>query len=267
MNGLARKGRPAAVVAGLVLVSFLALVPDGRADTLKLRADVWCPYNCEPGSDKPGFLIEIARAIFDPAGYTIDYRTMPWSRALSEVRKGRIEGVVGAQRGEAPDLVYGPVPAALDDTGFAVLKGTGFRYQGPSSLDPHRIAVIADYNYDGGEIDAYLKANASAKDRIQFNTGDDVGAANLRKLIAGRVDLVIDSAVVMSYLVRQLNLTDKIDIVSLGRPSEIFIAFSPLAPQSQSWAALLSSGLESLRQRGELATILARYGMKDWQKP
>jgi polar amino acid transport system substrate-binding protein len=257
-----------AACAALVLV--LGAAPAAHADAIKLRADSWCPYNCDPASDHPGFLIEIARALLAPAGHSIDYRTMPWSRALTEVRKGRIHGVVGALQSEAPDLVYGRLPLAIDDSGFAVKKGVAFKYQGPASLNPYRIAVVVDYNYDGGEIDAYLKEQSEAKDNkdhIQFNAGDDVGVANLRKLMAGRVDIVMDSAVVLNYLVHQLNLTDKVDIVPLGHPNEIYIAFSPADPRAPGWAELLAAGLDPLRQSGELAAILARYSVTDWQKP
>ncbi|CAK0741038.1 Transporter substrate-binding domain-containing protein [Azospirillaceae bacterium] len=254
-------------IISLAVVLVLAAASFAQADTIKLRADLWCPYNCDPESDKPGLLIEVARAILTPAGHSIDYRTMPWSRALSEVRKGRIHGVIGAQQSEAPDLVYGRIPIAFDDTGFVVKQGVDFRYGGAASLDPYRIAVISDYNYDGGEIDAYLKENAAAKDRIQFNSGDDVGIANLRKLIAGRVDVVIDSFTVMSYLIQKYNLSDKVYVVQLGRPTEIFIAFSPSDSRSNLWSELLSAGIAPLRQRGELGVILARYGLKDWQKP
>jgi len=254
-------------VAGVAAL-LTGLASAAPADTINLRADNWCPYNCDPRSDRQGLLVDIARAILVPAGHGVDYRIMPWNRALAEVRKGLIQGVIGAQRSEAPDLIYGDVPLAYDDSGFAVKKGTDFRYRGPSSLDPYRIAVIADYNYDGGdEIDAYLKDSAGDKNHIQSNTGDDAGAANLRKLMSGRVDVAMDSAAVLTYLVNQLGLADKVDIVPLGRPTAIYIAFSPAAPRAGEWAALLSSGIETLRQRGELGTILARYGLRDGRMP
>ena len=249
----------------LVVTCFYTQI--GLADEIKLRADNWCPYNCDPSSGNPGFMVDIARAILEPAGHKVNYQIMPWSRALTEVRKGSIQGVIGAQQSEAPDLIYGSTPVALDDSGFAVRKGEKFRYGGPASLDMYRIGGILDYNYDGGEIDAYIKQNSSDKDRIQLNTGDAVGNANLRKLMARRVDIVMDSTVVLTYLVRQLGLESKIDIIPLGHPTEIYIAFSPADPRSKMWAAQLSSGIEALKIRGQMAGILARYGLTDSQKP
>jgi polar amino acid transport system substrate-binding protein len=239
----------------------------GLADEINLRADNWCPYNCDARSDKPGLIVDIARAIMEPAGHIVNYQIMPWSRALTEVRKGRIQGVIGAQQSEAPDLIYGSIPVALDDNGFAIRHGERFNYQGPASLNPYRIGGILDYNYDGGEIDEYIKNNSNDKDRIQLNTGDDVGIANLRKLLARRVDIVMDSAVVLTYLVGRLGLESQIDVVPLGHPTEIYIAFSPADSRSKMWAEQISSGIVELRKSGEMARILARYGLTNSQLP
>ena len=37
------------------------------AETVTLRADVWCPFNCEPDAASPGYMIEIAKAALEPA--------------------------------------------------------------------------------------------------------------------------------------------------------------------------------------------------------
>jgi polar amino acid transport system substrate-binding protein len=247
-------------------IAWFALVSTALADPIVLAADKWCPYNCEPNSDRPGVLVEIAQQVFGSAGYTVDYRLMPWNRSLSEVRRNRVQGIIGALKSEAPDLIYGSQAIACDDTGFAFKKVLGFRYNGTSSLDPYRIAVIADYNYDGGEIDAYIKKHAASEDRIQFNTGEDAGIANIRKLVAGRIDIAIDSAAVMSYIVNQLGLSESIGITHLGQPNDIFIAFSPRNSQSEELAALLDKGGEDFQRSGKLATILSRYGVSDWCK-
>ena len=52
------------VLAGLCLgVLAATCAGTARADEVVLLADAWCPYNCEPGSDTPGFMIEIAREL------------------------------------------------------------------------------------------------------------------------------------------------------------------------------------------------------------
>ena len=86
----------------LVVSSFSPI----SADTIIIGADEWCPINCEPGSERPGFLVETARAVFEKAGHNLEYVKMPWSRTLDEVRKGRINGAIGAYFQDAPDFIF-----------------------------------------------------------------------------------------------------------------------------------------------------------------
>ena len=58
-----------------------------------LAADMWCPYNCEPDSKNPGFLIEMAKIIFEEHDIEIEYRLMPWSKALDAVKNGSIHAI------------------------------------------------------------------------------------------------------------------------------------------------------------------------------
>ncbi|MBF0110208.1 MAG: transporter substrate-binding domain-containing protein [Magnetococcales bacterium] len=251
----------------LLPMIFLCAPPVALAEVITLRADSWCPYNCDPESDRPGILIEIAKEILGPAGHSIDYRLMPWSRTLNEVLKGNISGAVGVIPSEAPELIYGANPLAYDKPGFAFNKGMEFSYRGPSSLDPFRIAVIRDYHYDDGEIDAYLQAHQTDSTRIQPNAGDNAGMANLKKLLSHRVDLVLDSHDVLAHLVHRHHLGQKVELYAIDRWTGIHIGFSPVKPESRNLANLLSSGIPSLRRQGRLAEIFARYGLSDRQEP
>ena len=45
----------------MIMLAVALLVPmAANAETINIVSDEWCPYNCEPGSDRPGFGIEIA---------------------------------------------------------------------------------------------------------------------------------------------------------------------------------------------------------------
>lgn len=250
------------VLAGLGLTG----ISPSLAEPVTIRADAWCPLNCDPSSDHPGYGIEIAKAIFEPAGHPIDYRLMPWARALVEVKQGRILGAIGADPDEDPELIYPNSAIGMADTGFAVRAGTDFQYTGIDSLQPMRIGAVRDYAYDGGEIDAYLQANSDQHAKVQLLTGNDVIEKNLAKLMAERVDVVIDSPFVLRYEIARLGLTAEVRVVPLGDPSPIFIAFSPADPDGQALADLFDSGLAALRAHGQLAPILERYNLTDWQE-
>ena len=57
------------------------------AATITIRTDMWAPYTDEPG-EKPGYMVEVAEAIFTANGDKIDYQLMPWTRCLEDVKKG-----------------------------------------------------------------------------------------------------------------------------------------------------------------------------------
>lgn len=84
------------------------LATSASSDMIVLMADEWCPYNCEPGSDSQGFMVEIAREAFMPFGHEIEYATLNWARALHRAALGEINGVIGALPDEAPEFIFGP---------------------------------------------------------------------------------------------------------------------------------------------------------------
>ena len=92
------------------LVIFMGLIiPLTAFSTAKeviIAADVWCPYNCEPGSDKPGYLVEIVRESFKlfGNGEKIIYKKVPWTRAMLEAQKGNLSGIIGATLSESKGL-------------------------------------------------------------------------------------------------------------------------------------------------------------------
>ncbi|HYE52525.1 MAG TPA: transporter substrate-binding domain-containing protein [Azospirillaceae bacterium] len=248
----------------VLAAAVLALLPAAAAaDTVTLRADNWCPYNCEPGSERPGYMVEVAKAVFEPLGHTVDYKTMPWTQALEEAREGRHAGVIGAIPDDAPGFVFGAEPLGQSTNVVAVRKGYGFAYKGVDSLKGHRLAAVQDYAY-APDLDAYIAEHAGKGGAVTLSSGDDVTADNLRKLLASQADLVLDEKNVLDYTAVQAGLEDVVQTVPLGSSAPLFIAFSPKHPKAKELAAALDAGVKEMRKSGKLAEILKRYGLKDW---
>jgi polar amino acid transport system substrate-binding protein len=257
--------RPAAAAA-LAVVSIALTAAAARADTIKLRSDEWCPYNCVPGSEKPGYAVEVAREVFGQAGHEVDYQVLGWARSIADARAGLYAGVIGAVRADAPDFVFPQASIGLSARGYAVRKGTPFRFESAEgSLRGMVLGAISGYGYET-EIGDYIQAHKDDRSRVQFASGDTALAQNLKKLVAGRVDVVIDDANVLRGAIADLGLGDSVAVTGdeMG-PVEIYIAFSPADPRAAEHATLLSEGIERLRASGRLAEILARYGLADWR--
>ncbi len=73
---------------------------------ITIEADMWCPINCTPADARPGVGIEIAKKIFEPLGYRINYVIVPWTQALADARAGRTDAVVGANHQDDATLIF-----------------------------------------------------------------------------------------------------------------------------------------------------------------
>lgn len=248
------------------LVTFCALISYSEAETLTLRADSWYPYNGDPKSETPGFIIEIARAVFAESGIKIDYQLMPWARAIKEADNGKINGIVGAAHGDVPNFVFPSEAVGLSRYAFFTLPSNSWTYSDLASLSTATVGYISDYSY-GKTFDDFRNASGKGNKRLVANSGDKALEQLIKMLQLGRIDAVISSPEVFSWTVNSLGL--KQDQFRLaGTPpetDEIYIAFSPKLPTSKKYAEILAAGVKKLRSNGELAKILARYNTKDWK--
>ena len=128
----------------LTLLACLAGVSPAWAEseTIRVRADQWMPFNGDPADDRPGYVVEMARAIFGRHGITVDYQTMPWSDALKAAAAGEIEAVIGANPKEAAELLLPTEPIGEPRVGLFVKKGNAWQFTSVPSLRTVKIGAI-----------------------------------------------------------------------------------------------------------------------------
>ena len=128
------------------------------------------------------------------------------------------------------------------------------------------MGVLAEYDYDaGGPLDRYIKAhvNTSAVVALYGDQGLDL---HIKKLSAGRIDIVIESTTVMDSKLAEMGLSDAIVIAgTFGVPSLLYVACSPARASSKVYVQLLTEGIREMRKSGELDEILSNYGVTDWK--
>ena len=256
------------------LISFCFPTKGVRADIITLRADTWCPYNCSPSSDHPGYFIEVAKAIFEPAGHKIDYQTMPWKRVIKKVEAGNFNGAIGTNIFETPNLIYHKEELGEVRHVFYVRKNSTWKYTGIESLKKVRLGVILDYVYDAQTINPYIESFKNNPAQVQIVSGDDALEKNIHKINLNRIDVILEASAVFEYVVGKLRIpiSNYSEAGAIYAPNSnnkklipIYIGFSPKNPKSKEYAALLDDGIKRLRSSGELNKILARYHLKDWR--
>ena len=253
-------------VMGLFCLSLLTSFSPALADTITVRADSWPPFNDDPASAQPGYVVELMKAIFEPLGHTIDYQTEPWTRAVEDVTAGKIDAVIGASATDAPGCVFPSEPIGIMVNHFYVLKGSAWAFQGVDSLKSIKLGCIEGYAYDEAEIDGYIKS-ASAP-AVQAATGDGALEKNIQKLQASRIDALIEYDPVIKFTMNKMGVAADAIVIAgnpAGKNSPLYVAFTPGKEISKKYAEQFSEGLAKLRSSGELITILDRYQQIDWK--
>lgn len=229
--------------------------------TITIRADEWYPMNGDPESARPGYMIELARAIFEPHGYNVDYQLMPWKKALASVNGGFKDCVVGAVKDEAPALLYPKFHWGIDRNGLYVLKDDQWQFNGNiDSLRQRKVAVILGYFYGSG-LDEYFKNNVGQA--VQYVDDKEPLNTNIRKLLKGRVDTIIETIPVMNARLKDTGLKSKIRLTgAIGDPSVLYIACHG---KNKKIIELIDQTMPKLRQSGHLKMILDRYDIPLWE--
>ena len=250
---------------GLTLFALLILVllyPGGvLADTVRLGGMVRCPYICDVETERPGFMLEVARQVFGQAGHHVEYHPLPWSRAMKYVRTGHLDGLAGVLRRNAPELVYPKKPQAVSQYVLFVPGTSDWRYTGLVSLWQERIGITQGVSY--GSMDSYIQRYRNTE-RIQSVVGVTTVAQSLVILARRRVGLFIEDRAVVRYYLNQAEPERHLKEAGQLHEENIYIAFSPSNSKSEEYAQVLTQGIDRLRASGELARILATYNQPDW---
>lgn len=234
--------------------------PAGR--TITLAGVTRCPYLCDLETRKSGFLMEIARAVFEPKGYKIEYTDLPWSRAILHAKQGKVDGLIGVLRKNAPDLVFPTEEQGVTKMRFYVSQDNPWRFEGLVSLRQVKLGVIKDFAYGG--VDSYIRKNVANKN-IEALTGRNSLIRNIEMLRLGRVTAIIEDAVVMDYTLKALGRANELVDAGVLAEENVYIAFSDERPGAEHLARILSEGMIALRESGKLDAILESYGLSDWK--
>ncbi len=248
-----------------LLLTSLVISNQAIANEIKLISDLWCPYACDPKSEKPGFMIEIAQTIFKDHGHTVKYEVKNWARAIKETRSGKYDGIVGASRADVPGFVIPQIPVGFLENYFWTLAGNKWNYSGVESLKSVKLGFINDYSY-GEEIDKVIEKKHPALIKI---SGNDVLKRMIQMTETKRLSGFIENPMVLEYNLMELkkNKADfKVASPNLADDPNLFIAFSPNKNSSKKYSKILDEGIVSLRKNGKLKVILQKYGLNDWSK-
>ncbi len=247
--------------AAMLLISCVCLF--APADEIVLAADEWCPFDCmTKTSGRKGFMVEIAETLLTQAGHTVVFKIMKWETAVASCREGKINGVVGALKGDAPDFVFPSEPQGFIRQAFFTLSNSPWRYTDTASLADIKLGCAAAYSYCPA-IDMWIAHNLKNKYRVLLCKSTQPLEDLIPLLRNQTISAIVEEASVFQYTIDKMNLSALFRIAGYGcSPQPGYIAFSPKLPSSRRYAEILSKGMVVLRKTGKLSIILDTYGLK-----
>lgn len=231
--------------------------------TIIIAGDNWCPINCSADSPNKGFMIDVATEALALSGYSVKYEEIPWTRAVGLARKGKIHGIVGAFKGDAPDFHFSQSPLLnISPNSLFAKKQSSWRYNGIRSLNAVRLGAIKGYDY-GEKLNNYIQSVASTDESsIVQIYGNDAVNRSIQFLLRDRIDVFVETGPVFWYQVKQMGISDQVvQVGNVSEPEPCFIAFSPNLEVSQQLSNALDKGMAILKKQGRVQQIADKYGL------
>jgi len=230
----------------LSVLCLLALLATGPARsepvTLILASDPWPQYVDVHG----GYLVALSKAIFEPNGYRVKLKLMPFTRATTLLASRAVDMVPALYRVDRPGVVYADGYAAVDETSI-LINTSRVRWSGHlSALEGRTVAWIRGFDYS-----AQLQKKLQLHVRPYEVNDRQSGLAMLRQ---GRVDAFMDNSEELTHLGGRLNMTaPAFARVSVFRKA-LYFGFSD-SPRGRALKVLFDRELARMAADGRLQTL------------
>jgi polar amino acid transport system substrate-binding protein len=200
-----------------------------------------------------GYLIAITKAALKSVGYTTEVEFMPWKRALEMVMNGQNEALLAAYYTEerAVKMAY-TESIGQTEIVFFKKKERDIQYSKLEDMKPYRIGIIRGASISN-EFDsaAYLH-----KEEVR---SPDL---NIRKLLAGRVDLIVEQkAVILNFLRNQFpeHMNSVVPLELPLKVSQYYNAFSRDYPNYEKRVKDFNTGLKKIQSDRTYQKIIERH--------
>lgn len=226
-----------------------SLASAGHAENLRLVTGELPPYATRERPDD-GIALNIVRQAFARSGYQVRYEFRPWQRALEEARAGLWDGT--ANWGKNPERDHGFLVSdnvITEQWVFIHRADRKFDWKTLADVAGLRIGAIRNYTYTP----EFWAMQEQGKLQVDWAADDII---NLRKLIAGRIDLVPLDRNVACYLL-DTHFTPQQTRLLRAHPRLLtpnfttHLMLSQNLPASAERMQAFNRGLRALRQSGE----------------
>jgi len=252
----------ASTIFSFVLIAVLIPV-SVSGEVVTIVSDCWKPYICGSEAGKNGIAVDISAAVFKKAGYKLEFKIVPWKRAIIDTKKGKYDAIVCATQNDAPDFIYPEEPIAVQKTCFYTDQSSNWKYENINSLSGIKLGVIGGYHYSE-KLDKYIKKYGDTE-KVLVAHGNNPLRSNVFMLKKKRISALIEDPLVMQYYIWQNKEAGLREAGCVSESVNLYIPFSPQKPKSKIFAKILSDGIKELIKSGDIKRIYESYGI-EWRE-
>ena len=230
----------------IVLCTVATLVHADEAPVpgkIMLASEEWNDYTNKDGS---GLAWDVLRHVFEPAGITLQTRSVPYTRSVGLAQRGEVDGWVGSYRDEATGVLY-PHWNFDSDHIYALGLATA-PTPSVATLGNYRLAWVRGYKYE-----EYLP-NIHRFNQIERRDGI------LPMLQHARADFYIDALSEAKYVLGQSDDPAQFKLTHIAE-LPLYVGFAD-NERGRALMAVYDERIAALVKNGELKPIFER-----WKQP
>ncbi|ROM40080.1 ABC transporter substrate-binding protein [Pseudomonas poae] len=232
-----------------LLIALCTVAPLVQADEasppgkVMLASEEWNDYTNPDGT---GLAWDVLRKIFEPAGITLESRSVPYTRSVGLAQRGEVDGWVGSYRNEAEGVLY-PHWNFDSDHIYALGLATA-PTPSTATLGNYRLAWVRGYKYE-----EYLP-NVHRFNPVERRSGI------LPMLQHGRADFYIDALSEAKYVLAQADDPAQFKLTHIAE-LPLYIGFAD-NERGRALMAVYDRRMAALVKSGELKPIF-----EQWKQP
>lgn len=228
----------------IVLCAFTSLVQaQDVPGKVMLASEEWNDYTNKDGS---GLAWDVLRKVFEPAGITLQTRSVPYTRSVGLAQRGEVDGWVGSYRDEATGVLY--PHWNFDSDHIYALGLASTPVPTVASLGNYRLAWVRGYKYE-----EYLP-NVHRFNQIERRDGI------LPMLQHARADFYIDALTEAKYVLNQADDPSKFTLTHIAE-LPLYIGFAD-NERGRALMVVFDQRMAALVKSGELKAIF-----EHWKQP
>lgn len=213
----------------------------------------WEPYFGENLKDG-GVTVAVTKAAFARVGYNAEIQFMDWNRAVGLTTAGKLDGLFGCYYSEErEDAMEISEPIGEVDIVLFSKKGANITFESLEDLKPYKIGTMRGQVYTA----EFEQADFLTKEVV------DKFEQNVKKLLGGRIDLIVESRAVLQDVLNKKfpNDLDKIEVLSPALESNaMYIGFSKKVEGYEQILNDFNKGLKMIKEDGTYDEITKLYG-------